>query len=222
MTPAVSIELESPPSRQTLQVIAEGLQAYNFAHGLTEPEEFALALKTEDGAIKGGIFAQVLLGALFIKWFWIEEAQRGGGYGRALMAAAEAEGRRRGCTIVWLDTYDFQARPENLEKMTFQPDGTANRVSRIWQLPTSYNELVERRHMLEAWTELHYGFMGRSPDHVASCISGMYMGIDVFEQADPARAGALRPHRTSLPHHLETLLRLHGRQPIRVGGGRGI
>ncbi len=48
--------------------------------------------------------------------------------------------------------------------------------------------------MLEAWTELHYGFMGRSPDHVASCISGMYMGIDVFEQADPARAGALRDY----------------------------
>lgn len=90
--------------------------------------------------------------------------------------------------------YDFQARPENVEKMTFQPEGGPNRVSRIWQLPTSYNELVERRHMLEAWTELHYGFMGRSPDHVASCISGMYMGIDVFEQADPARAGALREY----------------------------
>lgn len=90
--------------------------------------------------------------------------------------------------------YDFQARPENLEKMTFQPDGTANRVSRIWQLPTCYDELVQRRDALEAWTELHYGFMGRSPDHVASCISGMYMGIDVFEQADPKRAGALRDY----------------------------
>ncbi|CAG2155410.1 Anthranilate 3-monooxygenase oxygenase component [Cupriavidus yeoncheonensis] len=90
--------------------------------------------------------------------------------------------------------YDFQARPENLEKMTFQPDGTANRVSRIWQLPASYDELVQRRDALEAWTELHYGFMGRSPDHVASCISGMFMGIDVFEQADPKRAGALRDY----------------------------
>lgn len=94
----------------------------------------------------------------------------------------------------YANLYDFQARPENVEKMTFQPEGTGNRVSRIWQLPTSYNELVERRHMLEAWTELHYGFMGRSPDHVASCISGMYMGIDVLEQADPARAGALRDY----------------------------
>ncbi|UIF89740.1 4-hydroxyphenylacetate 3-hydroxylase family protein [Cupriavidus sp. UYPR2.512] len=90
--------------------------------------------------------------------------------------------------------YDFQAQPGNIDKMTFQPAGTDRRVSRIWELPTSYNELVERRQMLEAWTELHYGFMGRSPDHVASCISGMYMGIDVFEQADPARAGALRDY----------------------------
>ncbi|MCO5399478.1 4-hydroxyphenylacetate 3-hydroxylase family protein [Ralstonia soli] len=94
----------------------------------------------------------------------------------------------------YANLYDFQARPENVDKMTFQPAGTDKRVSRIWQLPTSYDELVERRHALEAWTELHYGFMGRSPDHVASCISGMVMGIDVFEQYDPARAGALRDY----------------------------
>lgn len=94
----------------------------------------------------------------------------------------------------YANLYDFQAQPSNIDKMTFQPAGTDRRVSRIWELPTSYNELVERRQMLEAWTELHYGFMGRSPDHVASCISGMYMGIDVFEQADPARAGALRDY----------------------------
>lgn len=94
----------------------------------------------------------------------------------------------------YANLYDFQAQPGNIDKMTFQPAGTDRRVSRIWELPAGYNELVERRQMLEAWTELHYGFMGRSPDHVASCISGMYMGIDVFEQADPARAGALRDY----------------------------
>ena len=36
--------------------------------------------------------------------------------------------------------------------------------------------------------------MGRSPDHVASCVSGMYMGIDVFEAFDPKRAQALRDY----------------------------
>jgi 4-hydroxyphenylacetate 3-monooxygenase len=63
--------------------------------------------------------------------------------------------------------YDYQARPENVEKMTFVSPDSGNRVSRIWELPTSYEQLVERRSALEAWTELHFGFMGRSPDHVA-------------------------------------------------------
>lgn len=94
----------------------------------------------------------------------------------------------------YANLYDYQARPENVEKMTFVSPDSGNRVSRIWELPTSYEQLVERRIALEAWTELHFGFMGRSPDHVASCISGMVMGIDLFEQYDPARAGALRDY----------------------------
>jgi 4-hydroxyphenylacetate 3-monooxygenase len=61
-------------------------------------------------------------------------------------------------------------------------------------LPLSYAELVERRRALEAWSETHFGFMGRSPDHVASCISGMYMGLDLFEAYDAKRAGAVRDY----------------------------
>jgi 4-hydroxyphenylacetate 3-monooxygenase len=86
--------------------------------------------------------------------------------------------------------YDFQCRPENRELMTYDT-GEGTRAGRIWQLPTSYEELTTRRRGLEAWTELHAGFMGRAPDHVASCISGMYMGLDVFADYDGARANAL-------------------------------
>jgi 4-hydroxyphenylacetate 3-monooxygenase len=87
--------------------------------------------------------------------------------------------------------YDFQALPDNRELMTFEAPESGERANRIWQLPKSYLELVERRRALEAWTELHCGFLGRAPDHVASCISGMYMGLDVFKTYDAARAGAL-------------------------------
>ncbi|TJV05360.1 MAG: 4-hydroxyphenylacetate 3-monooxygenase [Mesorhizobium sp.] len=88
--------------------------------------------------------------------------------------------------------YDFQARPDNRALMTFEvPDSGGQRANRIWQLPHSHAELVERRKALEAWTELHYGFLGRAPDHVASCLSGMFMGIEVFEAYDKARAAAL-------------------------------
>jgi 4-hydroxyphenylacetate 3-monooxygenase len=90
--------------------------------------------------------------------------------------------------------YDFQGEQENMERMTFTPPDSAARVNRCWQLPTSYAELAGRREALEAWAETHFGFMGRSPDHVASCISGMYMGIDQFQAFDPKRAAALRDY----------------------------
>jgi 4-hydroxyphenylacetate 3-monooxygenase len=90
--------------------------------------------------------------------------------------------------------YDFQSRTENSERMTFPIDGDGARVGRSWQLPTSYPELVARREALAAWAETHFGFMGRSPDHVASCMAGMYMGIDQFEAYDRERADALRDY----------------------------
>lgn len=86
--------------------------------------------------------------------------------------------------------FDFQSAPENRELMTFETD-TGTRANRIWELPGSYEALTNRRKGLEAWTELHAGFMGRAPDHVASCISGMYMGLEVFEAYDKTRAKAL-------------------------------
>jgi 4-hydroxyphenylacetate 3-monooxygenase len=90
--------------------------------------------------------------------------------------------------------YDFQAAPEHLEQMTYISPDTGDHVNRAWQLPTSYNELLERRKALEAWSGLHYGFIGRSPDHVASCLAGMVMGIELFEQYDRDRAHAVRDY----------------------------
>jgi 4-hydroxyphenylacetate 3-monooxygenase len=90
--------------------------------------------------------------------------------------------------------YDFQARTGVAEVMTFASPDTGRRINRCWQLPENYAQLVERRRALEAWAELHLGFMGRSPDHVASCISGMFMGIDLFDACDSKRAAALRDY----------------------------
>jgi 4-hydroxyphenylacetate 3-monooxygenase len=88
--------------------------------------------------------------------------------------------------------FDFAARPENVDLMTFETsDAGGRRANRIWQLPRNYQDLVVRRRALEAWAELHGGFLGRAPDHVASCLSGMVMGVEVFEGCDGARGGAL-------------------------------
>ena len=90
--------------------------------------------------------------------------------------------------------YDFQAQPGAIDILTFASPETGRRINRCWQLPDDYTQLVERRRALEAWAELHFGFMGRSPDHVASCISGMFMGVELFEAYDRKRAAALRDY----------------------------
>jgi 4-hydroxyphenylacetate 3-monooxygenase len=90
--------------------------------------------------------------------------------------------------------YDYQSRPENLELMTFIPEGGTRRVNRCWQMPRDYDELVQRRKALQAWAQVSYGFMGRSPDHVASTLIGQRMGIEVFTKHGPARAKALEDY----------------------------
>lgn len=87
--------------------------------------------------------------------------------------------------------YDHQARPENIERMTFDIGG-GRRVNRAWQLPKSHEEMVERRKALVEWAELTCGFLGRSPDHVASSVSGQFMGAEVFDRHDPKRGKAFR------------------------------
>ncbi len=87
--------------------------------------------------------------------------------------------------------YDFQTAPENVEMMTFESPASGERVNRCWQLPQSYDELVTRRKSMEAWAECTYGYMGRSPDHVASSLAGMIMRLDLFKAHGEDRAKAL-------------------------------
>jgi 4-hydroxyphenylacetate 3-monooxygenase len=90
--------------------------------------------------------------------------------------------------------YDFQARPENVELMTFRPNGSNRRVNRAWQMPRNYEQMVQRRKALQAWAALSCGFMGRSPDHLASSLVGQRMGIEVFRKNGPARAKAFQDY----------------------------
>ena len=87
--------------------------------------------------------------------------------------------------------YDFQAAPENLELMTFESPTNGRRVNRCWQLPTTYQDLVDRRNAIAAWSALSGGWLGRSPDHIASSMAGQVMGIHLFRQHGEDRAKAL-------------------------------
>ncbi|MEM7568636.1 MAG: 4-hydroxyphenylacetate 3-hydroxylase N-terminal domain-containing protein [Pseudomonadota bacterium] len=84
--------------------------------------------------------------------------------------------------------YDLQAQEDNIEAMTFESPTSGGRVSRAWQIPKNHAEMVERRKALVAWAETHCGFMGRSPDHLASALTGQYMGLDRWKEYDEGYA----------------------------------
>lgn len=105
-----AITVESPVSKAAFDAIESGLDAYNAQYSPAAYEEFAVVLRDGD-AVKGGVTAIAWAGMLFIKWFWVDAALRGQDHGSALLARMEEEGRARGCSRAYLDTFEFQARP---------------------------------------------------------------------------------------------------------------
>ncbi len=68
--------------------------------------------------------------------------------------------------------FDIASDPANRELMTYPSPTTGDPVNRIWQLPYSVDDLQKRRAAIERWSEESFGYMGRSPDHVAGFFAG--------------------------------------------------
>jgi len=76
--------------------------------------------------------------------------------------------------------YDIARDPANRELMTYPSPAAGIPVNRSWQLPHSQDDLVARRCAIERLSESNFGFMGRSPDHVAGFFVGWVMAPEVF------------------------------------------
>jgi len=106
------ITVEDTIEPAVTEAIWGGLKAFNEAAtgpGSFDREPMAVVLREGDGTPIGGLMGRSASGWLYIELFHLPEAHRRGGQGRAILAAAEEEARRRGCVGVRLETYSFQA-----------------------------------------------------------------------------------------------------------------
>jgi GNAT superfamily N-acetyltransferase len=106
-----TITLTHVPHDDELAVIAEGLRAYNQAQA-GYSDSLALAVLVRDPAsnkVVGGLHGRTSLGLLRVEQFFLPEDLRRDRLGSRILAMAEEEGRRRGCTRAVLSTVQFQA-----------------------------------------------------------------------------------------------------------------
>lgn len=106
------IDLTDSPLSEDIQVIHDGLRAYNTSMGApTDWLTLAIFIRDSGGSILGGLAGGTYWGWLYIAQFWLSESIRRQGLGSQLLAQAEHEGLRRGCRHSFLDTTSFQALP---------------------------------------------------------------------------------------------------------------
>jgi predicted N-acetyltransferase YhbS len=118
------VALEPDASPADLAVVTSGLRAFNVER-IGEPAEELVHLLARDatGSVVGGLLGHIRWRWLYVAKLWVAENHRGEGLGSALMDGAEAHGRTRGCLGVFLDTFEYQARPF-YEKLGYELFGT--------------------------------------------------------------------------------------------------
>src|ERR1700737_261977 len=94
-----TITLTDTPDDEERAVITEGLRAYNEAQaGGSDGLPLAILVHDPGTKITGGLLGRTYLGLLTVERFFPPEGSRRGRLGSRILAMAEEEARRRGCT----------------------------------------------------------------------------------------------------------------------------
>ncbi len=121
--------------RALKKAISDGLDSHNVAAaGPYRASEILIGVRNAKGEDVGGVLAVAYWDTLFVKWVWLAPKVRKKALGARMLAAAEDEGRRRGCKLVYLDTFSFQA-PGFYEKQGYARIGALDypgAFSRYW------------------------------------------------------------------------------------------
>ena len=98
------------PAVQDAIALEDRIYEFNVAAtGFDDGRYLSVLLKHDDGTIYAGLHGHTWAGICEIKTLWIAESERGKGLGTRLLAAAEEEARQRGCRVMHLASFTFQA-----------------------------------------------------------------------------------------------------------------
>lgn len=107
----ITINFTEAPDDAERAVVMDGLRAYNEAQaGYSDARPLnILARDPETNRVVGGLLGRTSLGLLRVDLFFLPEDLRRNRLGSRILAMAEQEATRRGCTRAVLSTLHFQA-----------------------------------------------------------------------------------------------------------------
>ncbi len=108
------------PTPEELAFLEDRLYEYNRDRtGHDDGQLFAFFVRDEKQEIVAGISGWTWAQACEIRELWVDPAWRRQGYGRRLLEGAEQEARDRGCQVILLESYSFQA-PAFYQKLGYE------------------------------------------------------------------------------------------------------
>jgi len=118
----MKILVTDTPAAADEEYVIDSLWAHNAKTTPVDIHPLFITLRDDDNQIYAGLVARTWWGGLEVQYLWVSDACRGQGTGRDLMQTAEAEARKRGCHMAYVDTFDFQAKGF-YEKLGYAPYG---------------------------------------------------------------------------------------------------
>lgn len=113
-------EINSEPKTEDKQTMINGMLSYHASKGHPRKTEiYSVTLKDRNNAVKGMIIVSFLWNGMHIDSLWIDETVRDQKWGSSLLRMAEEEAIKRECTIVYTDTFTWQA-PKFYEKQGYK------------------------------------------------------------------------------------------------------
>lgn len=131
-----SVELSSEWDRELDAFLADRVYEFNVeATGLADGIALVGVVKDAVGGVVAALSGHTWGGTCQVNHLWVDASQRGRGWGRALLEAAEVEARRRSCEQIVLLTHSFQA-PAFYEQLGYLRQAT------IANYPKGHAQLV--------------------------------------------------------------------------------
>jgi GNAT superfamily N-acetyltransferase len=109
-TEPLQLSLEDNPSPKDLDFLEGQINTHNMVQtGRRDFRPLAIFLRNADKQMMAGLSGYTWAGFCEIRFLWVHEDVRGLGFGKQLLSGAEAEAKARGCSLIVLTSYSFQA-----------------------------------------------------------------------------------------------------------------